>query len=370
MRFRCHAGELLAAAKFVAGVLPAQATRSDPHRGLLLLDAGGDGIVTVRARGLGTQATDAFEVEVLAAGGAAVVADPLLGLLVGLGEVTIELAGPVVVVRADGRRFQIQTAPNVVPPLTLDPGGCELALTAGEATRHFGRLLRQLARPEPPGPMSGVHINVNAMKLHTAATNGITLAVTASAVPMSGVMPDGGVIVPCETAQQICTLAKGDGVALQITPRLVSAIAGRRSYTSSLLDCRFPKWRVIVPRSCTDAVEVEREEIAAALTRLDALEPRLGAALASWSYGATRIELRLGNVASDFVPATTYGHGRLGLPIKPLLRLFETLPVDCVRIDQGDARAPIRISAPDDEDFIACQAPTQIMEATHEGEAA
>jgi DNA polymerase-3 subunit beta len=328
-----------------------------------VLDAGPDDLVRVTGRGIGTQAEDVLGGEVLDIGTVAVAAAPLLGVLSGLDEVSLELANQAVVIRSGKRRFQVRAMPYGVPRLELGPDAAEIALASDQAVRHFGKLLRGCTKAA--GPLSGIHANV-AEKFHTVATDGAVLVAVASAVPMSGTMPPGGVIIPPAAAQEIVALAKGDGISLRITPRIVAATTGRRAYTSTLIDGRFPPWRTILPRSSSSSIEFAREEMLASLTRLDALaDRRMGwAAHASWNTGDAAIELRLvGDTAIDFVSATTHGAGRMVLPIDRTLRLLDHLHVDRVRIDQADARSPLRISSPNDENFIAVQAPAQVMEA-------
>jgi DNA polymerase III sliding clamp (beta) subunit (PCNA family) len=361
MRIHCVASDLAVAAKYAARVLPA----TPPNAGVLLLEAGADSRVRATGRGIGTQAEDVLEGEILETGTVAVPAAPFLGCLVGLEEATLELSGSTVVIRAGRRRFQVRTAPYGVPRLELGPDACELALTSEQATRHFGKLLRGCTRVS--GPLSGIHVSA-AEKFHTVSTNGSMLAVVASDAPMSGTMPSGGVIIPPAAAQEICTLAKGDGISLRMTSRLMAATAGRRSYVSTLLDGQFPPWRTIVPRpSSSSWIELDREEAVAALTRLDALaDRRLGwATVASWNPGVDVVELRLADeTALDFVAAQTCGAGRMVLPIDRTLRLLQNLHVDHVRVEQADAQSAIRITSPDDENFVAVQAPVQTaMEA-------
>jgi hypothetical protein len=128
---------------------------------------------------------------------------------------------------------------------------------------------------------------------------------------------------------------------------------------------------LIVPPASSSSFAVNREEAIAAFTRLDALaEPRLSrAALAAWPEGATRVELGLADEPGkvhDFIEAVTVGTGRVVLPIGPVLRMFGQMSSARIRIEQDGARAPIRITDPNDELLVALVAPVQTHNATKE----
>ena len=158
--------------------------------------------------------------------------------------------------------------------------------------------------------------------------------------------------------------AEGEGVELHGTKSLLTVTCAGLEFCSKLIDGTYPDYRCIIPKQPKATCEVDRDDLVAALKRLDAVadpERRLAIAVMSWGNNELTLSLDGDDVtAADVIAAETGGHCRTAAQLAHLLELLQHLDSDRVRLGSTEPGEPILFTAPGDASTVMLQAPCSI----------
>ena len=153
---------------------------------------------------------------------------------------------------------------------------------------------------------------------------------------------------------------KAAELELRADDKVIEVRAGDLLITSKLIAGTFPDYPRIIPSKSSNAAELERASLLAALWRLhavhDVAEQVINMTL-SWQDGddAVRLALADGEIGEDIVAATTTGAAEITLSIAQMLVMAEEIEAEQLQLGVSGKTDPIRIAV--GERFLAVLAP-------------
>lgn len=171
-------------------------------------------------------------------------------------EIAVTLEKERILVRSGRSRFSLSTLPAAHFP-NLDDWQSEVEFTLPKAT--LKRLIEatqfSMAHQDVRYYLNGMLFETEGEKLGTIATDGHRLAVCA--MPIGQKLPSHSVIVPRKGVIELVRLLdSGDTLLqLQIGSNNIRANVGDFSFTSKLVDGRFPDYRRVLPKNSDKILE-------------------------------------------------------------------------------------------------------------------
>ena len=246
-----------------------------------------------------------------------------------------------VTVKAGRSRFTLSTLPAAEFP-TVEAGEGEVDLELSQS------LVRQMiectgfamAQQDVRYYLNGMYLEIKAGRLRFVATDGHRLALCTA--PGELAAEDKSVIVPRKGILELARLLDGDGsVTLIVGSNHIRAVTDQFTFTSKLVDGKFPEYERVLPKSPDKAVSGDRSELKQAFTRTAILsnEKYRGVRL-SLSDGA--LEITANNPeqeqAEESVPVDYTGEVlEVGFNVSYLLDVMGVLSGNTVRMSLSDS---------------------------------
>jgi DNA polymerase-3 subunit beta len=264
-------------------------------------------------------------------------------------------------------RFRLPTLPlGDLPPMP------EIADETGRVELAREELLGLLSRPgfaisaeETRYYLNGILLHDTGGGLAAVATDGHRLA--RAVLPGAGLSQDRRLIIPRPAIRIVLKLLGDKAIELLTLRRsatLIEIAGAKFTFISKLIDGTYPAYECVVPEPSGNTAVVDRAALAQAVARIAAVTPddqRLPLIGLTWkSPGPLRLCIPgAPDLADDPIGAVeTSGRGRIAVQIRHLAQLFDEFGSERVRIDAGNsAGAAIRITDPDDADFLCVQMP-------------
>ena len=188
--------------------------------------------------------------------------------------------------------------------------------------------------------LNGMYLEIKAGRLRFVATDGHRLALCTA--PGELAAEDKSVIVPRKGILELARLLDGDGsVTLIVGSNHIRAVTDQFTFTSKLVDGKFPEYERVLPKSPDKAVSGDRSELKQAFTRTAILsnEKYRGVRL-SLSDGA--LEITANNPeqeqAEESVPVDYAGEVlEVGFNVSYLLDVMGVLSGNTVRMSLSDS---------------------------------
>lgn len=348
-------------ARILSTVRPAVATRSTmPILSMVLIEAR-EGALTASGCTLDTWAMDHTPAEIHAAGARAFPADALTAIvrsLPGEAEVTLresdDRSGRVAL--AAGRtRVNLATLPHDDFPSFDRATSFSGALPADVARRLLVDTQFANAVDDSRYYMRGVHLRPVGGRLQASASDGHrAFRVTAELPPGLAAMP--AITVPRDAQSPIAKILDGaDGeVALSVSESRIVLGVGSRVFASKLVDGVYPDLdRVLPPMARTHSADVDREDLAAALRRVLAInEDKAPLVALAFAEGELRLRARgQSNDSADAVDAEVTGAAiEIGINGKYLLEHLAVMSGTTVALENETAGDPWRLIDEDGAD--------------------
>lgn len=176
------------------------------------------------------------------------------------------------VVKSGRSRYVLSTLPAADFPNVEDSqGSVEFSLGQQQLKRLLDRTAFSMAQQDVRYYLNGMLWEVTPERLRTVATDGHRLAMCTLQAPMpvealqQSILPRKGVI-------ELGRLLEGDGaITLQLGSSHLRATTEFFTFTSKLVDGRFPDYDRVLPRGTTRTVLAERDELRQALARASIL---------------------------------------------------------------------------------------------------
>ena len=353
MKFTINREQLLKPLQQVAGVVERRQTL--PVLSNVLLE--------VSDEGLGLTGTD-LELELVArvglegesqAGETTVPARKLVDIVKSLpaqAEVKFELDGERLVVRSGRSRFTLSTLPaSEFPRLEEGDGGISFSMDPGTLRSLVDRTAFSMAQQDVRYYLNGMLFELSSGRFRVVATDGHRLALCDAEVPELN--EETQVIVPRKGVMELARLL-GDveeNVSLTVGSNHIRMLTAGASFTSKLVDGKFPDYDRVVPKGGEKQVAADREALRQALSRVSILSNE--------KYRGVRVNLSSGSLAlqannpeqeeaEEELSLEYEGEPlEIGFNVSYLLDVLNVMNASQVNLELGDSNSSALLKDPD-----------------------
>ena len=265
----------------------------------------------------------------------------------------ITFDAPKLLIRSGRSRFSLATLPaNEFPNAEELPGQLEFDITQQDLRGLIERTQFAMAMQDVRYFLNGMLWEVKDGQLSAVATDGHRMALSTISIPVSG---NSQVIVPRKAILELSRLlvdASGE-VSVTLGSNQLRVKADDYTFTSKLIDGRFPDYTKVIPKGGDKIVFIEKDILRQALSRV--------AILANEKHRSVRIELRtnLLRVATNNPEqeeaeeelSLIYQGGDLdiGFNIGYLLDAVSALSTGTVKLTLAGPDNSVRVEAGDDD---------------------
>ena len=246
-----------------------------------------------------------------------------------------------VTVRAGRSRFTLSTLPAAeFPTVEAGDGEIDLDLARPLVRQMIDRTGFAMAQQDVRYYLNGMYLEIKEGRLRFVATDGHRLALCTA--PGQVAADDKSVIVPRKGILELSRLLDGDGsVTLSVGSNHIRAATDQFTFTSKLVDGKFPEYERVLPRSPDKSVSGDRSELRQAFTRT--------AILSNEKYRGVRLSLTPGSLeitannpeqeqAEESVPVDYAGDAlEVGFNVSYLLDVMGVLTGATVRMSLSDS---------------------------------
>lgn len=183
-------------------------------------------------------------------------------------EITVALDNDRVLVRSGRSRFSLTTLPAEDYPNVDDwQSNVEFELPQATLKRLIEATQFSMAHQDVRYYLNGMLFETEGQELRTVATDGHRLAVCS--MPVGHDLPSHSVIMPRKGVLELARLleASENLVKLQIGTNNIRAHVGDITFTSKLVDGRFPDYRRVLPKNPDKVLEASCDELKQAFSR-------------------------------------------------------------------------------------------------------
>ena len=246
-----------------------------------------------------------------------------------------------VTVKAGRSRFTLSTLPAAeFPTVEAGEGEIDLELAQTLVRQMIDRTGFAMAQQDVRYYLNGMYMEIKEGRLRFVATDGHRLALCTA--PGQVEAEDKSVIVPRKGILELSRLLDADGsVTLTVGSNHIRAATDQFTFTSKLIDGKFPEYERVLPRSPDKSVTGDRTELRQAFTRT--------AILSNEKYRGVRLALTNGSLeitannpeqeqAEEMVPVDYSGEAlEVGFNVSYLLDVLGVLSGSTVRMSLSDS---------------------------------
>lgn len=291
MKFAINREQLLKPLQQVAGVVERRQTL--PVLSNVLLEVGGQGL-SMTGTDLELELVARLGLEAEAGEGETTVpARKLMDIIKSLpaqAEVRFELDGERLVVRSGKSRFTLSTLPaSEFPNLEEDGGGHSFHIAPDALRGLVDRTGFSMAQQDVRYYLNGMLFELTSGRVRAVATDGHRLAMCDADV--EEVKEEAQVIVPRKGVMELARLVSDveDPVEMTVGRNHVRVQANGITFTSKLVDGKFPDYERVVPKGGEKKVLADRETLRQALARVSILSNE--------KYRGVRMQLASGSLS-------------------------------------------------------------------------
>ncbi len=184
-------------------------------------------------------------------------------------EIELKQDGQKLSLKSGKSRFSLATLPaNEFPNLEEGVGAYSLTITQKALKQLIEKTAFAMAQQDVRYYLNGMLFEVTAGRLRTVATDGHRLAMCAAEAQPEAVERT-QVIVPRKGVHELARLLNDDEGLVTITlgSNHIRATVGNVTFTSKLIDGKFPDYERVLPKGGDKTVLANREELRQSLTR-------------------------------------------------------------------------------------------------------
>ncbi|MDF2155055.1 DNA polymerase III subunit beta [Vibrio sp. CAU 1672] len=279
--------------------------------------------------------------------------------------ITFVLEGDRVQVRSGRSRFSLATLPaNDFPNIEDWQSDVEVSLSQADLRTLIEKTQFSMANQDVRYYLNGMLFEIDATTLRSVATDGHRMAV--SQTQLGAEFAQKQIIVPRKGVHELVKLmdAPEQPVVLQIGSSNVRAEVNNFTFTSKLVDGRFPDYRRVLPQSTNKTLEASCDELRQAFSR--------AAILSNEKFRGVRVNLAGGEMritannpeqeeAEEMLDVTFEGDAiEIGFNVSYVLDVLNTLRCDKVRVSMSDANASALIENADDDSAMYVVMPIRL----------
>lgn len=269
-------------------------------------------------------------------------------------DITIEVSGERALIRSGRSRFTLSTLPEQEFPQIEEP---EQAMTFTLPQRSLRRLIERtqfsMANQDVRYYLNGMLFDTATGWLTAVATDGHRLAMAKE--PCAELMEEHQCIVPRKGILELMRLLEAidDPVTLQLSDNHLRATVPGFTFTSKLVDGRFPDYRRVLPKGGNNILEADKSTLRQALSRV--------AILSNEKFRGVRLQLSAEELrisannpeqeeAEEVVAVNYQGVDmEIGFNVSYLLDVLNALEGDEVTIIMNDPNSSGLLQEKDDE---------------------
>ena len=270
--------------------------------------------------------------------------------------------------RSGSSRFTLSTLPaREFPNVENSIGTHQLTLKQGQLKRLIDRTGFAMAQQDVRYYLNGMLWELDSKQLRVVATDGHRLAMCTLKDKIS-VTGEGGVqmILPRKGVLELARLLVDDEAEIQINigSNHIRATTGDFTFTSKLVDGKFPDYEKVVPRSPTNILKGSRQELRQAFTRT--------AILSNEKFRGVRLKLTANTLdivannpeqeeAEETVPVDYSGETlEIGFNVSYLLDVLGVLSGDQIKLSLADPNSSALLEESDEGDSLYVVMPMRL----------
>lgn len=284
-------------------------------------------------------------------------------------EISLELDGGVVVVKAGRSRVKLPTLPaDTFPGWADEEASSEFDLKGEDFERAFSRVRFAASNDAARYYLQGVCVDATpGDAMHFVATDGHRLALSGMPIP-EGAASDLKAIVPSESIEAALKVFKGAAsVHITIGKRAIGISADGLRLSARLIEATYPDYQRVIPeRGQHPTVTFSRADFVDCLARANVLtgEGAFARIVFTPSDDVIRLDSRnhKGGEASEELSAIFEGNGFQPFGFNPRYAesFLSTLNVGELSIEQSDPEGAHLIFSRDAPDFLGVLLPVRI----------
>lgn len=296
--------------------------------------------------------------EVINEGEVTVPAKKLMDICRSLGDgaqIEMSLEGQNLIVRSGRSRFTLSTLPaSDFPRIEELANEQSFSIAQGSLRRVIDRVSFAMAQQDVRYYLNGMLFEVSNQSLRTVATDGHRLATCV--VGISGLDSQQQIIIPRKGVLELAKLLTSpeSSVTLSLSTNHLRAKTDDYSFTSKLVDGKFPDYGRVIPRNGNNVLLAERTELRQAFNR--------AAILSNEKYRGVRLQLEQDTLkvfannpeqeeAEEALAVNYQGDSlEMGFNVNYLLDVMTVLDTDQVKICLSDANSSALVEEPDSSD--------------------
>ena len=266
-------------------------------------------------------------------------------------EIRIESDGERFLLKSGRSRFTLSTLPaNEFPNLEEEEGGATFSIPPATMRQLIDRTAFSMAQQDVRYYLNGMLFELGDNRLRTVATDGHRLAMCDAEV--EGLKDKAQVILPRKGVMELSRMLGDTAGEVQVTvgKNHVRILAGEITFTSKLVDGKFPEYDRVVPKNSQRLVVADRETLKQAFGRV--------AILSNEKYRGIRVQLAEGSLRiqannpeqeeAEEEVSVDYSGGELeiGFNVSYLLDVMNSLQGEAVEISLGDSNSSALLTDP------------------------
>jgi len=267
-------------------------------------------------------------------------------------------------VKAGRSRFTLSTLPASEFP-SVEEGGADLTLELPQSVikRLIERTAFAMAQQDVRYYLNGMLLELKAGRLRMVATDGHRLALCTAAEPVSA--GDASIIVPRKGVLELSRLLDADeSMRLLIGSNHIRAVNQQFTFTSKLVDGKFPEYERVLPKSADKTVIGDRLELRQAFTRT--------AILSNEKYRGVRLKLSPDTLditannpeqeqAEEVVAVQYQGEAlEVGFNVSYLLDVLSVLDGNNIRLSLSDSASSALLEEAEEGDSLYVVMPMRL----------
>lgn len=280
-------------------------------------------------------------------------------------DIRFELDGERMLVRSGRSRFSLSTLPaSEFPNQDEDNSGSVLEIAPGKLRKLIDRTAFSMAQQDVRYYLNGMLFELRSNMLRAVATDGHRLAMCDAELP--GQTEEAAVILPRKGVMELSRILgdAGESARFTLSRNHVRIVVGSITFTSKLVDGKFPEYERVIPKDTSRIVTADRETLRQALARV--------AILSNEKYRGVRVQLSEGSLrvvannpeqeeAEEEVSVGFDGSPlEIGFNVSYLLDVLNTMSGPEAKLELGDSNSSALVSDPQDQDAVYVVMPMRL----------
>ena len=280
-------------------------------------------------------------------------------------DIRFEVDGERMLVRSGRSRFTLSTLPaSEFPNQEEDAAGSTLDIQPNVLRSLIDRTAFSMAQQDVRYYLNGMLFELKPGRLRAVATDGHRLALCDA--ELEAPVEEASVILPRKGVMELSRILgdAGEVARLTIGRNHVRIVVGAITFTSKLVDGKFPEYDRVIPKEGTRHVIADRETLRQALARV--------AILSNEKYRGVRVQLAEGSLrivannpeqeeAEEEVSVDFNGQPlEIGFNVSYLLDVLSVIDSDQVQMSVSDANSSALFEALDDNNAVYVVMPMRL----------